>query len=228
VLFLCHLWLVLVRLLEARIGLTAYLVGSLALYTIPLSSLGMTLAKYYFPFFALGYLTARYWAHLVRYSYVVLVASVLMYPLAFKYWHLTSVGLSPVRVTLVGHEFNMAWLVFIAARLICALSGSAVFAFLLASLANHFPVGALLGWLGAQTLEIYAIHQSVIPFALGHGSMAVITSLIFATAMSLGSIWLLRKNSWVSLLLFGRIPRSKSQMPLQSCSDSANRITQRQ
>jgi hypothetical protein len=226
VLFLCHLWLVLVRLLEARIGLTAYLVGALVLYAIPFSSLGMTLAKYYFPFFALGYLTARYWQRLVRYSYIPLTVSVLIYPLAFRYWHLTSSGLSPARAILAGHELNVEWPVFMAARLICALSGSVIFAFLLSALASHFPVGAFLGWLGAQTLEIYAIHQSLIPFALGHGSLAVITSLIFATVTSLGSIWLLRKNSWASLLLFGRIPRSKSQPPLQSRPDSSSRETQ--
>jgi fucose 4-O-acetylase-like acetyltransferase len=221
VLFLCHVWLVLARQLEVRIGVSAYLVGVVVLCAIPFSSFGLTLAKYYFPFFALGYLTARYWKDIARYSHVAFAVSILVFPLAFHFWHRTSAGLLPLQVLLAGHPVNAAIPIMLAARLVCAVSGSVMFAYLLAILAALRPVGALLAWLGVQTLEIYVIHQPLIHYAIGQGGIAVVTSMIATTAASLGAIWVLRKSEWASLLLFGRIPRGWGRRAPQQSPDSA-------
>ena len=221
VLFLCHLWLVLARQLEARIGVSAYLVGAVVLCAIPFSSFGLTLAKYYFPFFALGYLTARYWKDLARYLHVAFAASILVFPLAFHFWHRTSAGLLPLQIILAGHPVDAANPLRLAARLVCAVSGSVMFAYLLAILAALRPVGALLAWLGVQTLEIYVSHQPLIHYAIGQGGIAVVTSMIATTAASLGAIWVLRKSEWASLLLFGRIPRGWGRRAPQQSPDSA-------
>lgn len=153
VLFLCHLWLVPVRRLEAWIGLAAYFVGGIVLCAIPISALGLKLTKYYFLFFAIGYLAARYWKYIVSYSRVAIAVSLLMYSLAFHYWHFKASGLPPLRVVLAGHQFDLTWYLFISARLVCAVSGSVLFAYLVAKLVVHSPAGVLFAWLGTLTLE---------------------------------------------------------------------------
>jgi fucose 4-O-acetylase-like acetyltransferase len=221
VLFLCHLWLVLVRRLEAWTGLLAYFLGSVILCAIPFSYFGLTLTKYYFPFFTLGYLAARHRQHLARYSHFAFAVSVPLFLLAFQDWHRTSADLSSMRFLVAGHGVDATMPLWMASRLVCGVSGSVVFAYLLTTLVAHLPTSGWLGWLGAQTLEIYAIHQPLIPFALGQGSVAVITSLTLTTATSLGAIWVLRKNAWASLILFGRIPKNRDAHEQRPCPDLA-------
>lgn len=206
VLFLCHLWLAIVRMFEARLGPWAYMIGTLVLWLIPISQLGLPLTKYYFPFFVLGYAVSRHWTRLARYRHLAAGLGILLFCLAFPHWHRNHAGLPAVHFHIAGHLLEISKALYLATHVVCALSGSAVFAYLL-TLAARGRLQAMLASLGTQTLELYAIHQLLMGFAVGQGAAAVASSVIIATTASLGAIWLLRQSRWSSLALFGRIPR---------------------
>jgi fucose 4-O-acetylase-like acetyltransferase len=207
ILFLCHLWLTLVKRWVDRFGLPAYLLGILVLWAVPFSTFGVYMAKYYFPFFAAGYVISGSWRRLARYSRFAAAVAALVFPFALQYWHRVFSGVSPVPVLapvfVAGHPLDLSFLLFAAVREACALSGSILFAYFMTVLAGGV-LRPLFAWLGAQTLEIYAIHQAVIGFSLGQGNVAVITSLVIATTTSLCAIWVIRRSAWASLILFGR------------------------
>jgi fucose 4-O-acetylase-like acetyltransferase len=223
VLFLCHLWLALVWKLAARLGPAAYMIGALALCPILVSEFGLPLAKYYFPFFALGYIASQNWTQCSRYRHVAAGIGILVFLLAFPHWQRNHTNLHVVYFHLANHVIEISKILYFANREACALSGSVAFAYLLTAVA-HGKLEKILAWFGTQTLEIYVIHQLLTHFAFGQGAVAVISALIITTTLSLCAIWLLRKNAWASLVLFGRIPIVESRRALVSTLGRTERI----
>jgi fucose 4-O-acetylase-like acetyltransferase len=170
-----------------------------------MSFLGTKLTLYYMPFYFAGFLFGQIQQPMLSRQYgktameAVIGICVIVYLVLLTRFSFYSVPDSPV---------------FIILRAVASLTGCAALCGLLgAQTWGTGIVGKALGWVGVHSLEIYLLHYIVLvyicpgpPLAFeSWGGACAVVGCFGATVMTTGGIvWLLRRSSVLSLMLFGK------------------------
>ncbi|SRR6266404_1032601 len=216
VLFLNFCALALIKYLSSWLKLWSYLIVWLAIYMIPTGKYGIGLVKWHLPFFIIGYLIFAYREHLVRYRKFAFTLSIVAFPVLVSSWHrlydpsfVTGLGprlahhhLSDLTVGDLAtvHTYPIADLFY---KYLVAFSGIGFVYYLLLLKPNRY-IYSILSFLGLYTLDIYVSHQLLLQYRFGTSWMAIGTSFIFATALSLAlGYLLLRRVTLLSIIFLG-------------------------
>jgi fucose 4-O-acetylase-like acetyltransferase len=195
-----------------RLGPAVFPLTILLMNLIPYNVLGLILLRWHAPFFFAGYVIMRYRHVFMKYRPVALAGTVAFLPLALT-WHRNYIPY-PL-VVFLNHYFNSSvQLAPLTPFIILVYRYGVAFCGIAASfwLINAIPktvVTKVLGWLGQNSLGIYATQVYFLGLGVGVGHILIITRTLAVLALAVISTVALKQFGLTNAILLG-VPFSKA------------------
>jgi fucose 4-O-acetylase-like acetyltransferase len=204
VLALCIPALVLCRKFEQRIGILAYLIGTVILIALPIPFLDIPTMKLYFPFVVIGYLLSRSSVKARRLIPYLLGAAVAVWPLLLPFWRRTHELATdmPLFIGIAGHRVPTRMLEYSGLKLVEGCAGSSIAVFIAFLLFKYMHLTCL-QWLGKHTLDIYVAHQLFVGLFPVSNPVAIAEAFTSALCLSILFSVVLRRVPLLDFLLYG-------------------------
>ncbi|WPN21789.1 acyltransferase family protein [Pseudomonas marginalis] len=221
VLFLCQVILYFCLRLAAKVARTEralLIIVAVAIVLVNAAKFhgaGVDLLKEYLIYFMSGYLLSRHKEVYASWSIWVLSPCVLAFPLLVQFWHRTSGPQFPLTVLELigrGRLFRMIESGYLVATAMAGIGFTFMVVWLLISCSHR--IGRPLGFLGARTLDIYAIHfYFVAVVGFGIGWQRSITAFFVSLILTLAVSWLMRKSEFLKFVFLGERTRRPKLLP---------------
>lgn len=206
ILFANFCFLVLTLKISRGIGFWAFPLVFFLVEWMPFNFLGIGLLKIHFAYFLLGYFTMKYSKYFQKYSLIIGIFSLAIFPTLASQWHRTEgFKFAPLlRELLKKFEFMYTYeMTIYLLNVILALSGIAITYVLVRYVIKNSLFYSLFCWLGMYTLDIYVSHQFLL-YGIGKSGIKIFSSAIFALCSSLIlAVFILRKNNMLNFLFLG-------------------------
>jgi fucose 4-O-acetylase-like acetyltransferase len=202
VLFMFYALLLILQIIEKKIGMIIYVIVFLLLQFIPFSpfaAFGLYQARWLCMFFFGGYLISIHKDKIPNINLIYKLVIIFSFPLLFiiyRYFKLAPMWFYPWPIS----PTNAMFLTF---RYLLAWSGVAATWLTISSICNTNILRPL-SYIGLFTLDIYAIHLMVLRLGIGEEWLMVLTVTVFALAISLIVSWLIRRSKILTLIFFGQ------------------------
>jgi len=206
VLFIFYALLLILQIIEKKIGMIIYVIVFLLLQFIPLSpyaAFGLYQARWLCMFFFGGYLISIHKDKIPNIKLVYKLIIIFSFPLLFTIYY----SLIKVPMWLYSYPYTIYSSAVLAFRYLLAWSGIAATWLIISSIRNANILKPL-SYIGLFTLDIYVIHLMILRLGIGEGYIKVLTVTVFAIVISLIISWLIRKSETLTLIFFGQYKRS--------------------
>ena len=205
VLFIFYALLLILQIIEKKIGMIIYVIIFLLLQFMPLSpfaAFGLYQARWLCMFFFGGYLMHTQQDKIPDITPVYKFIIIFSFPLFFTIYY----SFIKLPMWLYSFPYTLYSSAVLAFRYLLAWSGIAATWMIISSIRSASILKPL-SYTGLFTLDIYVIHLMILRLGIGEGYIKVLTVTVFAIVISLIISWLIRKSETLTLIFFGQYKR---------------------